>query len=38
MIGCDASNLRCIELDHRKPGMETRKKIEEYVRVALGDT
>ncbi len=38
LIGCDASNLRRIELNQRKPEMETRKKIEEYVRMALGDT
>jgi DNA-binding XRE family transcriptional regulator len=36
LIGCDASNLRYIELDQRKPGMETRSKIEEYVGVTLG--
>jgi DNA-binding XRE family transcriptional regulator len=36
LIGCDASNLRYIELDRRKPGMETRRKIEEYIGVAFG--
>ena len=38
LIGCDASNLRYIELDQRKPGAETRGKIEEYVRTALSNT
>ncbi len=35
LIGCDASNLRYIELDQRKPGVETKRKIEEYFRIAL---
>lgn len=35
LIGCDESNLRSIELGRRKPGVDTTRKIEEYVRVAL---
>ncbi len=35
IIGCDVSNLRCIELDQRKPGMETREKIENFISYAL---
>ncbi len=35
IIGCDESNLRYIELDKRNPGMETRRKIEEYFRLAF---
>lgn len=35
LFGCDESNLRYIELDKRNPGMETRRKIEEYFRMAF---
>jgi DNA-binding XRE family transcriptional regulator len=35
IIGCDESNLRYLELEKRKPGTETRRKIEEYLRMAL---
>ncbi len=35
MIGCDASNLRRIELDEREPQPKTREKIEEFVQVAM---
>ena len=35
IIGCDESNLRYIELGKRNPGMETKRKIEEYFRLAF---
>ncbi len=34
LIDCDVSNLRHIELDQRRPGMETREKIEGYIKSA----
>ncbi|MFN0214171.1 MAG: helix-turn-helix domain-containing protein [Saprospiraceae bacterium] len=35
IIGCDASNLRYIELDQRKPQNEIQKKIQEYIKTTL---
>lgn len=35
MIGCDASNLRLIELDQREPQTKMREKIEDYIRASL---
>jgi len=35
IIGCDASNLRYIELDQRKPQAKTLEKIQGYIHNAL---
>lgn len=35
MIGCDASNLRYVELGKRKPKPQTLEKIREYINDAL---
>ncbi|MCB0575002.1 MAG: helix-turn-helix transcriptional regulator [Saprospiraceae bacterium] len=35
MIGCDASNLRYIELDKRKPQPKTLEKIQDFINSAL---
>ena len=35
VIGCDASNLRYIELDQRKPQVKTCQKIQDYINAAL---
>jgi transcriptional regulator with XRE-family HTH domain len=37
VIGCDASNLRCIELDQRKPQAATCTKIQDYINATSDD-
>lgn len=34
-MGCDASNLRFIELDIREPGCQTKRKILEFIEGVL---
>lgn len=36
MLGCDASNLRYIELDQRKPQPKTLKKIRDFINATRG--
>ena len=37
MTGCDESSLRLIELERRKPGNQTMRKIEEFIVWACGE-
>ncbi len=37
LIGCDASNLRYIELDKRRPGKQTLAKIQGFIATAIRD-
>ncbi len=37
LIGCDASNLRCIELDQRNPLTHTLRKIQEFINAVFRD-
>jgi len=37
IIGCDASNLRHIELSNRRPQKEMKSRLEDYLRAALSD-
>ena len=37
MTGCDESNLRLIELESRKPGSQTTRKILEFIDGVVGE-